>query len=139
MRSIANATARPSADDRASTTSVAGPSAPRDRTTTRQPVTADGQRNEPDTTILEDDVLIPAAGILQVIVPVFFIVAVFILGFCGANLPDAPVFKLAPAGLQIPLIETLIDYGANIKASGLTSPLRAAGNQQRSRVSSPPT
>jgi ankyrin repeat protein len=32
----------------------------------------------------------------------------------------------AEAGLQVPLIETLIDYGANIKASGLTSPLMTA-------------
>jgi transcription termination factor Rho len=39
----------------------------RDRTTTRQPAAAGGQRNEPDTTILEDDVLIPAAGILDVL------------------------------------------------------------------------
>ncbi|WP_416957006.1 transcription termination factor Rho [Nocardioides sp. T5] len=35
----------------------------RDRTTTRQ----GGSRNEPDTTILEDDVLVPAAGILDVL------------------------------------------------------------------------
>jgi transcription termination factor Rho len=34
----------------------------RDRTTVRQ-----GGRNEPDTTILEDDVLVPAAGILDVL------------------------------------------------------------------------
>ncbi|MCD6639540.1 MAG: transcription termination factor Rho [Nocardioides sp.] len=34
----------------------------RDRTVTRQ-----GGRNEPDTTILEDDVLVPAAGILDVL------------------------------------------------------------------------
>ncbi len=39
----------------------------RDRTSTRQPAAAAGQRNEPDTTILEDDVLIPAAGILDVL------------------------------------------------------------------------
>jgi transcription termination factor Rho len=38
----------------------------RDRTSNRQPSTG-GQRNEPDTTILEDDVLIPAAGILDVL------------------------------------------------------------------------
>ena len=38
----------------------------RDRTSSRQPSTG-GQRNEPDTTILEDDVLIPAAGILDVL------------------------------------------------------------------------
>lgn len=35
----------------------------RDRTTARQ----GGSRNEPDTTILEDDVLVPAAGILDVL------------------------------------------------------------------------
>ena len=35
----------------------------RDRTTVR----AGGSRNEPDTTILEDDVLVPAAGILDVL------------------------------------------------------------------------
>jgi transcription termination factor Rho len=39
----------------------------RDRSTTRQPAATGGQRNEPDTTILEDDVLIPAAGILDVL------------------------------------------------------------------------
>ena len=38
----------------------------RDRTTTRQGAGAGG-RNEPDTTILEDDVLVPAAGILDVL------------------------------------------------------------------------
>ena len=36
----------------------------RDRTTARQ---GGGSRNEPDTTILEDDVLVPAAGILDVL------------------------------------------------------------------------
>jgi len=36
----------------------------RDRTTVRQ---SSGGRNEPDTTILEDDVLVPAAGILDVL------------------------------------------------------------------------
>jgi transcription termination factor Rho len=38
----------------------------RDRDRTGRPV-GGGQRNEPDTTILEDDVLVPAAGILDVL------------------------------------------------------------------------
>ncbi|WP_086000429.1 MULTISPECIES: transcription termination factor Rho [unclassified Nocardioides] len=39
----------------------------RDRDRTGRGVTGGGQRNEPDTTILEDDVLVPAAGILDVL------------------------------------------------------------------------
>jgi len=39
----------------------------RDRNRSGGPATQGGQRNEPDTTILEDDVLIPAAGILDVL------------------------------------------------------------------------
>ncbi len=39
----------------------------RGRDRDRTPVRAGGNRNEPDTTILEDDVLVPAAGILDVL------------------------------------------------------------------------
>ncbi|MEO5853429.1 MAG: transcription termination factor Rho, partial [Nocardioides sp.] len=39
----------------------------RDRNRSSGPTTQGGQRNEPDTTILEDDILIPAAGILDVL------------------------------------------------------------------------
>lgn len=39
----------------------------RDRDRDRQGVRATGGRNEPDTTVLEDDVLVPAAGILDVL------------------------------------------------------------------------